>query len=397
MRQERPSGVGSNDLQLSAELQLLLWLSHSKAQTVYVDAIRSLLAKNIDFIELQRLINYHRLWNNVALNVKKMADPAFPEQFRQWLKSQQQRCFQQTILQLHIQQQLSKVLTNAQIPHRFIKGNELALRLYGDVAWRYSRDIDLLVEYQNVVLTEQLIAPLGYTPLYASWSANDPASQVLLAMQKDNGYCAPNKPVLEVHHRISNFRDEFSKDLTTHLMMLSNGVSVLEYLYLCWHALLTNCHRTKWLVDLAVYRMRLDTEQVGWRERAMPAIKRYRLTAQIEFIDFLLAETYAMPAPKTPRFWMALLGQYYINAWQWAQEHQRANMMPILAHLLVQHSLRNLFWKFNEILRYPNPEDRQYINRYFPLFGQLLLLTLPMRKVGRYVVRKFSRTATDAH
>lgn len=377
-------------MQLSAELHLLLLLSHPHARSTFAKQVQQLLSQTIDYVELQRLIEYHRVWNSIALNVLPMKTE-FPAQFCSWLFNQQRRCMQQTLLQLHTQQQLSGLLTNAKIPHRFIKGTELAKRLYGDVAWRFSRDIDLLISRQDVVVTEQLIATLGYRPSYTSWLAEDPASRLLLSLQKDNGYQAEQKPVLEVHHRVSNFRDAFSYDASAHLLSLETGLSVLEYLYLCWHALQTNCHRTKWLVDLAVYRSRLDAEIPDWRLVAAPLIKQYRLAGQIDFIDFLLAQTLLMPAPKPPKFWMGWLSKCYVQKWQRAIHGERADMMPILASLLVQQNLQNFLLKTNELMRYPNPEDRQYINQFYPRFGPLLLATLPVRKFARYLIRQLTK------
>ncbi len=383
-------------MQLSAELHLLLLLSHPHARSTFAIQVQQLLSQTIDYAELQRLIDYHRVWNSIALNVLPIKHQ-FPSEFCSWLANQQRRCMQQTLLQLHIQHQLSELLSKQQIDHRFIKGTELARRLYGEVAWRYSRDIDLLVHYSAVQQVEALLGEQGYQPIYASWHAEDPASQWLLAMQKDNGYEAAHKPVIEVHHRVSNLNDVFSKEVSAHLLTLNEGISILEYLYLCWHALLSNCHRTKWLVDLAVYRERLDNEIPDWRITAAPLLKRYRLTVQIDFIDFLLAELFGLPAPKAARMWMPRLSRFYVKSWQVAEKNERAELLPILLQMLVQHSIRNLYWRFKELLSYPNPEDRQYINRYYPRFGNLIRLTLPIRKLARYISRLLDRRAATGN
>ncbi len=190
---------------------------------------------------------------------------------------------EQTLKQASELLAINRLFRNAGIELLTIKGVLLALDLYGDLAARASKDIDLVVKVGDVRLADELLLARGYFRQYLS-------SRQLKSHQtqsKDFVYWHPQKRIcVELHWRLFQDWDCFDPFNVPHQKIVLGGqvFSTLspEYnlLYLATHGCESGWLREQWLLDimklLEKYGPSLDWGLI-WREA-----KRYDLTGPLE-------------------------------------------------------------------------------------------------------------------
>lgn len=374
---------------------LLLCYPQTPAETLAVK-----LADGINEERLKWLINRHRVWNLVAAAMSKLDSHFFSTDFRHWLQGASARRQQQTLLQFKVQSELSKALDEIGVKYQFFKGIDLSLRLYGDLNGRYSRDIDLLVSEQDVIKAEKILMNYGYMPIDGMFTDRDPAGVLLNVFSKDKGYQAKGLPVVELHTRVINENTTFSKTVTTALLVGDTDLSVIEYLYLCVHAMTSNCHRIKWLIDLACYHEKLNEIAPDWHADKWQLAKQFGITRQVIACEYLMSQHFGVSV--TSRYF---IGLKHYNDWvcsTWLDEYRsivslKRLMMPIVLHNQLSYYVKAV----NLLFFLPNVSDRAFINRYASGDGRLLSLLLPFRKLSRYTKKKLLRmlvvTADEKH
>lgn len=152
-------------------------------------------------------------------------------------------------------------LDGAGIRHLILKGPPLSQRLYGDIAARHSKDLDILVEPQALAASHEVLTRLGYRRTHAAIPL--PAkSAAIRHVEKDDSYINVDCQVeVELHWRLFNlaalmplpFEAMWTEQDTVTLG--GRAIAVLsprhEFLYLCCHGALHGWFRLKWLQDIA--------------------------------------------------------------------------------------------------------------------------------------------------
>lgn len=157
---------------------------------------------------------------------------------------------------------LSLALDAAGVRHLVVKGAPLAFQLYGDVAARDSKDIDLLVDAAQWDVARGVVEAAGYAP------HREQATAPGTLATKDSSFIDRATGVeVELHHRLFDIAallprrfDELWADRAT-VAMGGAAIPVLSrrdtFLYLCGHGAESAWFRLKWLQDIA--RIRADT------------------------------------------------------------------------------------------------------------------------------------------
>jgi hypothetical protein len=157
---------------------------------------------------------------------------------------------------------LSAALTAAGVRHLILKGPVLAERLYGDIAARDCKDIDLFVDPATRMQALGVIADCGYRPGDAemlSAGADDWRDRVA---PKDFSFRhSLSRVEVELHSRLFDVEQLLPRSFEAlwhareTVVLAGVSIPVLsvvdEFLYLCGHGALHAWFRLKWIQDIA--------------------------------------------------------------------------------------------------------------------------------------------------
>jgi hypothetical protein len=199
---------------------------------------------------------------------------------------------------------LSEFLGGAGIETLALKGPFLSLRLYGDVAIRPSRDIDLLIRPSELIRAREILTELGYNLIYPPYELN--SSQMRFYMRYFHHvsfYHAQKKVLLELHWSLFSMRRLFRVPLDD-IFSRSSGVQYVGKLvktlpddvyiqYLCEHGAIHQWFRLLWLRDLAG----LISVNPGSIELLLEALKKDRAERPLEQAILLSNCIFGAPLP----------------------------------------------------------------------------------------------------
>lgn len=157
---------------------------------------------------------------------------------------------------------LSAALSAAGVRHLILKGAVLAQRLYGDIAARDCKDVDLFVDPKARILALRVIADCGYRPGDADMlSASVDGWRDQVAPKDVSFRHSLSRVEVELHSRLFDVEELLPRSFDalwgTRETVVLAGVSIPvlsvvdEFLYLCGHGALHAWFRLKWVQDIA--------------------------------------------------------------------------------------------------------------------------------------------------
>ncbi|NBB78325.1 MAG: hypothetical protein GVY36_02605 [Verrucomicrobia bacterium] len=150
------------------------------------------------------------------------------------------------------------ILRKYEIPHAFMKGQALAGCYYQNPGERYCRDIDLLVDQENVVKVAELAQTLGYRvyPYQHDLSRRD----LIAAANFNPVLCLvrPTRVLIEVHSKLDKTDLIFdtrtllasTQERNVHRMPLAVLPMTAHFVFVCLHSVRHLWSHLNWLVDL---------------------------------------------------------------------------------------------------------------------------------------------------
>lgn len=147
---------GELDLSLlPRELKVMLTiLNHREGNLV--------LEQNIDWNYFLQLVKHHRIYPLVYAKLKELRDPAVPPFVMEVLKREYQK---NTFSMLHLSaemERVSKLFSEQNIKLLFLKGPPIAQDIYRDISLRTSKDLDVLIQFEDLKKAEDVLTGLGY-------------------------------------------------------------------------------------------------------------------------------------------------------------------------------------------------------------------------------------------
>jgi hypothetical protein len=215
----------------------------------------------IDFQDLIKQALHHRVTGLIhsALNDYPLAS----EKLRQLFKHAQQKNSQNALKQLQSLIRINHLFQQAAVPYFVLKGLPLSQRLYGDFARRQSIDIDILIDYQDLIKVDMLLKDAGYRA-YPDIKLYPNLINKLLLSNHDIIYIHPNSQFrLELHFQLNDpynltidFKKLWEKRRSAELMRHQFHVLPLidEWLYLCAHGSKHGWIRLRWIYDIVEYQ-----------------------------------------------------------------------------------------------------------------------------------------------
>ena len=168
---------------------------------------------------------------------------------------------------------VTDALTAAGIRFIPLKGPLLSFRLYGDVTYRYFRDLDILIDASDIDGVRDILEADGYRAIERPWPEGIGARQRLLKYHHDIPFTHPDKQIMiELHWRLRHRQwpdvseaDRHVKNNLTSFPFAGRSFQTLnnemELLYLVIHGGLHHWGRLKWLVDVCQY---LKSQKINW-------------------------------------------------------------------------------------------------------------------------------------
>lgn len=228
------------------------------------------------------LLDAHRLlfWFGRYLKERGISH-RFSHEFLQDLSARTVRCQHIALQQLMETVRLSEGLKAQGVEVICLKGPVLSQALYAEPAYRFSVDIDLLIDPDFFEKTDTYLLSQGYVPVDRVDFQHAKRLKRYLAASKDRVYRRSKGQMgLELHWRFETRQDWFDVPFSelwqkrALVQLGSHGVFVLgdvdHFLYLCLHAAKHYFCRLQWLLDLRSFlAKKTDLDFTMLRERAL--------------------------------------------------------------------------------------------------------------------------------
>lgn len=219
-----------------------------------------LLTENVDVAELEYLISRHRVSSNVLEKIAKSYLSIDQSSREEFLASARRATIHAMALATETCR-LSTALSAAGVRHLVIKGPALAQRLYGDMAARSSKDIDILVDPAMFSVAEIVIVEHRYK-FNAGYRAHLLPYYPRNTVPKDASYYHDFTGIqIELHHSLFAIPALLPLDferlwanrdsITLGNVQLPILATSDEFIYMCIHGATHYWFRLKWLQDIA--------------------------------------------------------------------------------------------------------------------------------------------------
>lgn len=225
------------------------------------DLVRAL-ADGADWNRFVRVVRRHRVAGMVTDGLRA-AGVQPPEAVATALKGDAGRSAMQTLSRVTEALRLQALLDEAGLPAMFIKGESLAMRVYGILNLKQARDIDLLVMPQDIARARAVLEQAGY-------AVAKPAG---LTPEQFETFTTFGRECLMIHRQSRIFIDlhwrltdnaQFLPGVTAgspaNLVPMAGDGAALRTLsdpdlfaFLCLHGAQHGWARLKWLVDVAAW------------------------------------------------------------------------------------------------------------------------------------------------
>ncbi len=165
---------------------------------------------------------------------------------------------------------LQRVLDEAGVRARFLKGVTLGLLAFGDIGLRAGKDIDVLVARDELSVASVALERAGYRQFSPSPDLDADRSAMVMRHRKDVGFVHEQSGIcVELHWKLFLNPHAMAWDgRGEQVVQLSKGVGLRTladadlFSYLCMHGAYHWWRQLKWLADIAALVARTDAAEV---------------------------------------------------------------------------------------------------------------------------------------
>ena len=243
----------------------------------------------IDWERFLRVVHRHRIVG-LAHDALKHAQLSVPTSIAQSLSAAAAEQMHQNLLFAAEIVRLQRAFESAGVTLTFFKGIPTAIDVYGDLAIRHSKDIDLLVARSSLPESEKILAGAGYRRNEPPADLDTARVKTLIAMGKDFVFVRSDNGSIEVelHWRLfnnANFMDGIGDPAAREFAEL-NGIRLralggdAQFAYLCAHGAAFAWCRLKWLADIAALLAREEPSGIARLYEAAATLGAARPAAQ---------------------------------------------------------------------------------------------------------------------
>ncbi|MEL7657439.1 MAG: nucleotidyltransferase family protein, partial [Bacillota bacterium] len=226
-----------------------------------------LLMQPINWNLLIQLAVYHRVHPMVYKTLNQLSNPTAPEHVLDFLRQKYQENALNALSMTGETVNLVKCLEKHGVCAVVLKGMPLAWYLYGDIAIRPSRDIDILVTPDKIKTVQDILKSEGYRTILPEHNLTARQLQILLKSDHGRhfGYRHSKKNIfVELHwklgHALSMPVERNIKKIEVPGGLLPVLADEEWLLYLILHGADHAWFRLRWLVDIVKFIQRGDTD-----------------------------------------------------------------------------------------------------------------------------------------
>lgn len=388
MKQE--SGVRFGEYNVSIELQLLLAIigqEHNKEKAAELIAAYP----SLDWVVFLKLVRHHRVFPLVFDNIMREKERTYPAYVIQALHQDYMR---NTIKMLQLSAELTAICDcfhYEEVRSLILKGPVIAEHLYGNLALRTSKDLDILVAEEDMDQAGRVLRRLGFLLEPSQYDHHDPNW-----IYHDQVYFHPEKMIeVELHWRLHSdiFQEPDFNTLWERKRVSSIGSGSIYYLgqedsalYLMVHGARHGWFRLRWLCDVD----KLLGQGVEW-SKLYNLQEQYGGQAVVGQAIQIANELLGMPVYGEMKIYMENSGSKrlaYAAKRLIASIQDEDDVKPVLDSMLYRKYILSLKstsqkWRYMRGLFYANKADMAVL----PLPKGLRLLYFPIRPL-LVIIRK---------
>lgn len=206
-----------------------------------------------------RMVARQRVWA-LALGALQNAGAALPDDVGQYLKRTARKIAEQNCLLSVEIIRLQQNLAAAGVTAVFIKGVVLADRVYGSIAVKHGKDIDIWVMPDHLSAAWACLETLGYRQQWLSANHSEALRHRLIRYQKEMSFRLQSGAEVELHWRLSDNPDMMTFPHRDDLVVLPFAGEPLHqftddalFCYLALHGAQHGWYRLKWLADFNAF------------------------------------------------------------------------------------------------------------------------------------------------
>ena len=220
---------------------------------------KELIEKPFSWAQLVALSERHRMLPLLYKNLKGDFEGfSIPPSFKEKYSIQTQ----QTLRLATEAVRISSILNNERIPNIVLKGPLMGQQLYGDLAIRPSRDIDIMVTPDNMAACHRVFLREGYKLIYPDFELSPRQWNYYQRHKNQIAYRhLQSGTMVELHWRIFSQESLFPVTLDQifaerdELIIAGKSISLLSkahcFEFLCLHGAIHQWFRLRWLRDIS--------------------------------------------------------------------------------------------------------------------------------------------------
>ena len=248
---------------ISKEMSFLLFILRDHTQD---EMLIQQYTADLDWPLFMKLVMHHRVHPLVHLKLKGLSSSIIPAHVKESLHIEYHK---NTMKMLHLSREMSHIceaFTKSGVRNLLLKGPILATQLYGDLAHRTSKDLDILVAEDEVEKAGEILVQLGYELMDEHVLDNWKKKTHHLSFEHTK-----HATQIEIHWRLNpHYSKSFSFDK---LWERKNDVSLsnhtFHYLgnedllyYLTDHGARHGWFRLRWLMDIERLLPQINSENM---------------------------------------------------------------------------------------------------------------------------------------
>ncbi len=252
----------------SNELKLLISLSQHE---IDVNSITGILSE-INWDLFIQLVLKHRLVSHILKHINKIKNQ-IPDEIINSLKEIKLNQSKTSLEYTSILIKINDLFQRKNIKYISFKGPLLSLELYDDIGFRNFRDLDILVEKENIEEAKKIIKDLNFKNIYPRIPLSNQQRKVNYSISHHYHFTHNEKPIeIELHWNITNPQSFFgitTKDIISHsqLINISNHdvpyISTIENLvYQAAHGSIHQWYRLFWLKDFSELLLKYPNDEI---------------------------------------------------------------------------------------------------------------------------------------
>ncbi|MBD7970813.1 nucleotidyltransferase domain-containing protein [Paenibacillus gallinarum] len=231
--------------------ELLFILKIINGNLIKEESIK-LICSRIDWDKFLEIIDFHRIYPVMYMELSKLDLDLIPPFVMGKLKTKYRNNVMKMLQLCSEMEKVNKEFTDRGIRSIHLKGPVLAKKLYGDISLRTSKDLDILVQLEDVRKAEETLISLGYV-------TDERLLNVWKWKSHHISYYHPlNRTEIELHWRINpesssaSFNEVWER--RSEIVFSSNPLYLLGnedlLVYLVTHGARHGWMRLRWLIDI---------------------------------------------------------------------------------------------------------------------------------------------------